>query len=73
MSLLLAHVMFCAIWYRLYSFKKREKTPNGGVLLLVVLQVETCKFTKSNTLRGCFSRFLKWTNDTKSPKASTYF
>ena len=46
------------------------KNTHRGVLLLVILQVEASNFTKSNTLHGCFSRFLNCTNDTKSRKAS---
>ena len=31
------------------QFKKREKKPHGGVLLLIKLQDLACKYTKSNT------------------------
>ena len=57
--------VLCAIWYHLHNFKSVKKT-NTGVLLLVKVQA----FTESNTLPGCFSRFLKCTNGTKSCKAS---
>ena len=40
--------MRCAIWYHLQKIKNVKNT-NGGVLLLVKLQAEACKVTKSNT------------------------
>ena len=41
------------------QFRKREKTPNGGLLLLVQLQASPCKFTKNNTSAWVFSTFFK--------------
>ena len=38
-SLLLSYDTLCAIWYQLYNLENVEKKPNGGVLLLVKLQV----------------------------------
>ena len=61
--------MLCEIWYHLHNLKNK-KSKHGGVLLLVKLLVSACNFTKSNTVHGCFSRFLKCTNGIKSCKAS---
>ena len=36
-------------------------------------KVAVCKFTKSNALLGCFSRFLNYANGTKSRKASRFY
>ena len=44
------------------------KNTHGGVLILVKLQPAT--LLKVTLLHGCFSRFLTFTNDTKSRKAS---
>ena len=38
----------CAIWYHLYNLKN-VKNANGGVLILVKLQVLDCNFTEANT------------------------
>ena len=62
-------VMFYAIWYHLYNIKNVKNT-QGGVLILVKLQPETCNSTKSNTPPWMFFTFLKFTNDTKSRNAS---
>ena len=48
----------CAIWYHLYNLINVKNT-NGGVLLLVKLQVSSCNFTKSNTLPLMFFTFFK--------------
>ena len=53
------YVMRCAIWYRLYDFKKHEKQSQRSVTLL-----------KVTLLHGCFSCFLNCTNVTKSGNAS---
>ena len=47
---LVAYVMFCAIWYRLYNFKNVKNT-HGGVSFLVKAK---SNFTKSNTLPWVF-------------------
>ena len=52
------NVMLCAIWYHFYNLKNMKDT-RGRVLLLVKLQVETCNFTKSNTLPWVFFTFFK--------------
>ena len=54
----------CAIWYKLYNLKKREKHPHGSVSFSI----------KSNTPPGVFFTFFKknCTNDTKSRKAASY-
>ena len=49
--------MRCAIWYHLQKIKNVKNT-NGGVLLKVTL------------LHGCVSRFLSFTNGTKSRNAT---
>ena len=48
--------MRCAIWYHFYN-SKNVKNTHGGIGLLV-------KFV--TLLHGCFTRFLKCTNGTKS-------
>ena len=61
--------MRCAIWYHLHNLKN-VKNAHGGVLILVKLQVLACDFTlKLTLLHGCFSRFLNFTNGTKSCNA----
>ena len=57
-----------AIWYHLYNLKNVEST-HGGVLILVKLQASPCNLLKLTILHGCFSRFLNFTNDTKSCNA----
>ena len=52
--------MRCTISYHLYNFKNVENT-HREVLLLVKLQAAT--LLKVTLLHGCFSRFLKCTND----------
>ena len=46
------------------------KNTHGGVLFLVKLQAESCNFTKINTPPWVFFTFFKFTNGTKSRKAS---
>ena len=62
------YVMFCAIWYHLYSLKNVKNT-HGGVLLLVKLQGFSCRI-KVTLFHGCFPRFLNCTNNIKSCNAS---
>ena len=50
--------MRCAIWYHLYNLKNVKNT-REGVLVLVKLQAEACKFTKINTAPWMFSTFFK--------------
>ena len=57
--------MCCAIWYQL----KNRKNTHERVLLLVV-KLQACNFTKSNTPPWMFSRFVNCTNGTKSYKTS---
>ena len=52
--ILKVYQMLCVIWCNLYNLKNVKNT-HGGMSLLVILQTY---FTKSNTPRGCFSRFL---------------
>ena len=47
------------------QFKEHEKHPWGSVVLKV-----TVALLKLTLFRGCFSRFLNYTNATKSRKAS---
>ena len=56
--------MLCAVWYHLYNLKN-VKNADGGVLLLVKLQV-----TKSNTPPWAFLTFFNCTNGTKLRQAS---
>ena len=65
----LLNEMLCTIWYHLYNFKN-VKNIHGGVLLLVKLQATACNFIKSNTTPWVFTRFLNWTNGTKSRNTS---
>ena len=58
------YVISCAIWYRLYNFKKREKHPWRSVTFSNVAGV------KLTFLHQCFSRFLNCTNGTKQRNAS---
>ena len=53
-------LMSCAIWYHLYKLKNVKST-HGGVLLLNLLLVNlhTKSFTKSNTPPRVFSMFFK--------------
>ena len=55
--------MRCAIWYHLHNLKNVKNT-HEGVLILVQLQAAT--LLKLRLLHGCFSRFLNFTNGTKS-------
>ena len=41
-----------------------------GALLLVKLQAKVSNLLKVTLIHGCFSRFLSYTNDTKSHDAS---
>ena len=52
------YMMFCAIWYHFYNIKN-VKITDGGVLLLVKLQLLACNFTKSNTPPWVFFTFFK--------------
>ena len=72
--------MRCMIWYHSYN-SKNEKRENslGGVLFLVKLQakvklqklqVKLQTLLKVTLLHGRFSRFLNFTNGTKSRKVS---
>ena len=49
---------------------KNVKSTHGRVLPLKTVQVEACTLLKVKLLHGCFSCFLKYTNGTKSRKAS---
>ena len=60
--------MRCAIWDHLYNLKNVQKT-HGGVLLLVKFQAKSMQLYKLTLHHGCFSRFLKCTNGTKSRNA----
>ena len=53
------YVLFCAIWYYLYNLKN-VKNAHGGVLLLHGVTLS----------HRCFSRFLNFTNGTKSRKTA---
>ena len=53
-SLQILYLMCYAIWYQLYNLNNVEKT-NGRALLLVKLNA--CNFTKSNTPPWSFLRF----------------
>ena len=50
--------MRCAIWYHLCNIKNVKNT-NGGVLILVTLQVKACNFTKIDTPPRVFFTFFK--------------
>ena len=54
-------MLFCAIWYHLYSLKN-VKNAHRGVLILVKLQASACNFTKGNTLPWVltFFKLNKW-------------
>ena len=54
------------------QFKKCENT-HAGVLLLVSFRPNPATFLKVTLLHGCFSRFLSFTNGTKSRKQSVSF
>ena len=56
----------CLIWYHLYNFKNKKHLWSS--VTLVKLQTKACNFTKSNTLRWVYSRFLNYTNCTKLRK-----
>ena len=60
------YVVRWAIWYHLYNLKNVKNT-HGGLLILVKLQATLLKL---RLLYGCFSRFLNYTNGTKSRNAS---
>ena len=49
---------------------KNVKNANGGVLLLVKLQLKPASLLKVKLFPGCFSRSLNCTNGTKSCEAS---
>ena len=66
-SLERSYVLRCAIWYHLYNLKN-EKNTHGGVLIL-----KPATLLKLALLRGCFSRFLNYTNGTKSRDAPHIF
>ena len=57
--------MRCAIWYHLSNLKNL-KNIHEEVLILISLPATLLKLT---LLHGCFSRFLNWTNGTKSRNA----
>ena len=57
------------VWYLLYNLKNMKNT-NGGMLILVKLQVQPATLLKLTLLSECFSRFLNFTNSTKSRNAS---
>ena len=61
-------VVRCAIWYYLYDLKNLKNT-HGEVLILVKLQAKPATLLKLALLHGCFSRFLNYTNGTKSRNA----
>ena len=52
------YVMRSAIWYNLHNLKNVKNT-HGGVLNLVKLQAEACKFTKVNTPPWVFFTIFK--------------
>ena len=52
------YLVRCAIWYLSYNLKNAKNT-HGGVLILVKLQAEGCKFTKINTPRQVFFTFFR--------------
>ena len=63
----LKSVMLCAIWYRLYNFKKREKHPRRSVqmapnhvnplsLIMLIIRVEN---TAKNTQHGSNMNYVK--------------
>ena len=54
------YVMFCTIWYHLYSLKNMKNT-HGGVIVLVKLQAAGCNFTKTITTTWVLLTLLyKW-------------
>ena len=57
------NVMRCAIWYYLYNLKNVKNTHGW------VLRLKPATLLKLILLHGCFSRFLNWTNATKSRNA----
>ena len=59
------YMVLCATQYYLNNLKNVKNT-QGGVLLLVKLQVIACNLIKVTLFYGCFSRFLNSTNGTKS-------
>ena len=66
------HMVLCAIWYYLYNLKNVKNT-QGGVLLLVKMQVIACNLLKVTLLHGCFSHFWNCTNGTKWRNAPYIF
>ena len=52
------YVVRCMIWYHLYNLKNMKNT-HRGVLILVKVQAEACKFTKITTPPWAFFTFLK--------------
>ena len=47
-----------------------RSAPNCGLLLLLLVKLQASALLKVTLLHGCFSRFLKCTNGTKSRKVS---
>ena len=66
------YMVLCATQYYLNNLKNVKNT-QGGVLLLVKLQVTACNLIKVTFLHGCFSHFLNCTNGTKSRNAPYIF
>ena len=64
------HMCCFALFVTIYATKKNVKNTHGEVILLVALQTKACNITKSNTPPWVFSRFLNYTNGTKSCKAA---
>ena len=63
-------LMFCAIQYHLYNFKKLKKKPWRSVTFSKVAGFQLATLLKVTLLHGCFSRFLNSANSTKSRNVS---
>ena len=58
----------CAIWYHLHNLKSMKNIL--GRVLILVCRLKPVTLLKVTLPHGCFSRFLKFTNGTKSRKVS---
>ena len=62
-----ANETLCTIWYHLYNLKNMKNTHGGKSKAAAATSL------KGILLRGCFSRFLNCSNDSKSRKASQMY
>ena len=53
------YVMFCAIWYHLYSLKNVKNHPWKSVTFSKIVKLKACNFTKSNIPPWVFFTFIK--------------